>query len=658
MSNEVRIKIKTDQKGAARDVKKLNNRFSALKTSLGSVAKKMAIAGAATGAAAGAIGFLTTKTFSAASDLELLNSKIDNVFGDSVGTINDWADNLSVRLGMTSTQLAGAASSFGDVLVPMGFTQEAAANMSTEVIGLSGALSEWSGGTKSVADVSEILTKAMTGEVEGLKSLGVVLSAARIETEMLALSEAGMAGATEQQTKALAIQSLVMKDTEAARTAFANNNDGLVVASNALKSALGTVKEELLIGLTPTFKELAGVLKDDVVPFIVDTFIPALQENLPGAIETTKDVFKTLGSVLELLMPVIGLVVEHAQRMIKVIGFVADTVNKVIGVFKRQREENSKVVDVYSQTEEQLEKTFAAYEKFGGSISDVTKQSLKNAAQLNTEEEKLKEITKFKGMAITKTEEFAVATENTTAALGKSTDALTAHGLATKLVSEGFFELDQAAQQSTMKLVAASFRRTASIENEAERTAALIDSLAKSIRGEAGFGSEIDFIGNFSNVTGLTAKEEMDELINKQLDEIGDVIDGYQAVAKGNTEKGRFGFNITAGVGAIKQIGILGGGIGGTADDPLAAFRRVQEMSAKADHAFDLDSVVAKQVADTLGAQAIQQMKSGEVNLNFEISVSEMTDPQAVGDKILEILKQNDLAKATASTEIFGADTP
>ena len=175
----------------------------------------MAIAGAATGAAAGAIGFLTTKTFSAASDLELLNSKIDNVFGDSVGTINDWADNLSVRLGMTSTQLAGAASSFGDVLVPMGFTQEAAANMSTEVIGLSGALSEWSGGTKSVADVSEILTKAMTGEVEGLKSLGVVLSAARIETEMLALSEAGMAGATEQQTKALAIQSLVMKDTEA-----------------------------------------------------------------------------------------------------------------------------------------------------------------------------------------------------------------------------------------------------------------------------------------------------------------------------------------------------------------------------------------------------------------------------------------------------------
>ena len=233
---------------------------------------------------------------------------------------------------------------------------------------------------------------------------------------------------------------------------------------------------------------------------------------------------------------------------------------------------------------------------------------------------------------------------------------MTAHGLATKLVSEGFFELDQAAQQSTMKLVAASFRRTASIENEAERTAALIDSLAKSIRGEAGFGSEIDFIGNFS--TGLTAKEEMDELINKQLDEIGDVIDGYQAVAKGNTEKGRFGFNITAGVGAIKQMGILGGGIGGTADDPLAAFRRVQEMSAKADHAFDLDSVVAKQVADTLGAQAIQQMKSGEVNLNFEISVSEMTDPQAVGDKILEILKQNDLAKATASTEIFGADTP
>ena len=523
--------------------------------------------------------------------------------------------------------------------------------MSTDIVGLAGALSEWSGGTRSAAEVSDILAKAMLGEKVALKSLGISISEADIQQKILGMSTEQLSTLTLEQQKAIATRDLILEKSVDAQNAYKDNTDGLSVAQAALSSSLGTLKEEIAIALIPTFKEMASVISEDVVPFITDTFIPALQEHLPSAIETTKEMFSALNAVFQIILPSIKAHVEILFEVAKAIGFVAGKIADAIGWMSKEREANKANIDVYQQSQEQLEKTFESYNKFGGAISDVTKKSLENAAQLNTEEEKLKEITKFKGMAITKTEEFATATESTTAAIGKSTDALTAHALATQLVTEGFFELDQAAQNSTMELVVASFKRTAAIENETERTAALINSLAKAIRGDAGLDSGVDFVGSFSNVTqktGLTEKEEMEELVNKQLDEIGNVIDGFQAVEKGNTEKGKFGFNVTSGVGAITQRGILGGSMGGTAADPMAAFRSIQAMSAKYDHAFDLDSVVAKQVADTLGAQAIQQMKSGQVNLNFDISVSEMTDPQAVGDKILEILAQNDLVKAGA----------
>jgi hypothetical protein len=636
-SNEVRIRVIADTGDASKQLSNLTKNTGGLNTSLGATAKKMALVGTGVAAAAGGIGLLATKTFGAASDLELLNSKITNVFGDSVGIINEWSDNLSVRLGMTNTQLAGAAASFGDVLVPMGFTQEAAANMSTEVIGLSGALSEWSGGTKSVADVSEILTKAMTGEVEGLKSLGVVLSAARIETEMLALSEAGMAGATEQQTKALAIQSLVMKDTEAARQAFASNNDGLVVAQNALSSALGTVKEEILIGLTPTFKELAGVLQTEVVPFITEQFIPAIQEHLPSAIETAKEVFGTLTSVIKLLLPVMGMVHDHAMRIIQGIGFLADKVNSVIDVFKRQREENSKVVDVYNATEEQLDKMFDAYERLGGAISDVTKQSIKNAAQLNTEEEIQKEVTKFKGMATEQTvksveamTEATTKTANLNTETKKLNDTLTATSLAQGLIAQGFFDMDMAAQEATLKQVADQLF-------EAQRAGSQVSQLAKSIEAllpsnrfrrddPIGLGPAPEISGPLSGFEGLNRQNLIGAVSG----------DGPNL----------FGFNLSSGVGALKSG--FGGGIGGTSTGIMEAFQNAQSAFG-----FDINTAAgakqARAVANTLGAQAIQQ------NFDIKIEVSDVNDPVAIGDRIVALIQQSSQAKATPVNTVFGA---
>ena len=124
MSNEVRIKITTDQKGAEKNVQSLNKSFGGLNTSLGSAAKKMAVVGTATAAAAGALGFITAKTFNFAANLELAEKKINIVFGDQASQVWDWADKVSARMGVTSGEAAELASKMGDLLIPMKFSRE------------------------------------------------------------------------------------------------------------------------------------------------------------------------------------------------------------------------------------------------------------------------------------------------------------------------------------------------------------------------------------------------------------------------------------------------------------------------------------------------------------------------------------------------------
>jgi hypothetical protein len=332
-----------------------------------------------------------------------------------------------------------------------------------------------------------------------------------------------------------------------------------------------------------------------------------------------------------------GMVHDHAMRIIQGIGFLADKVNSVIDVFKRQREENSKVVDVYNATEEQLDKMFDAYERLGGAISDVTKQSIKNAAQLNTEEEIQKEVTKFKGMATEQTvksveamTEATTKTANLNTETKKLNDTLTATSLAQGLIAQGFFDMDMAAQEATLKQVADQLF-------EAQRAGSQVSQLAKSIEAllpsnrfrrddPIGLGPAPEISGPLSGFEGLNRQNLIGAVSG----------DGPNL----------FGFNLSSGVGALKSG--FGGGIGGTSTGIMEAFQNAQSAFG-----FDINTAAgakqARAVANTLGAQAIQQ------NFDIKIEVSDVNDPVAIGDRIVALIQQSSQAKATPVNTVFGA---
>jgi hypothetical protein len=235
------------------------------------------------GAAAGGLAVVVGKQlFDVGEELTALDQKIGTVFsGDSLETVTGWADEVAARMGLTSTQAAGLAANAGDLLKPMGFTADEAANMSTEIIGLAGALSEWSGGQRSVEETAEILSKALLGERDSLKSLGISINQAEVDQRALTIAQQEGRDAITAQDKALATQALILEKSTDAQEAYAAGGNKLTAAQNRLRAAFGELQERLARKLLPLFAKAA-----DIVVELIEVFD---KDGLGGVISNVSD---------------------------------------------------------------------------------------------------------------------------------------------------------------------------------------------------------------------------------------------------------------------------------------------------------------------------------------------------------------------------------
>lgn len=195
--------------------------------------------------------------FGVSARLELMGNKAKTVFGGQIGMVDKWAKANAGAMGLTSREATGLAANFADLLIPMGFARKQAAGMSTDVVGLSGALSQWSGGTRSAAEVSEILAKAMLGERDGLKELGISISDADVQARLLKTGQDKLKGSALEQAKALITQKLIFEKSTDAQKAFAKGGSPLLSAQARIKARLGEVRDAIAVKLIPAFATAA-----------------------------------------------------------------------------------------------------------------------------------------------------------------------------------------------------------------------------------------------------------------------------------------------------------------------------------------------------------------------------------------------------------------
>jgi len=209
-----------------------------------------------------------------------LDKKARTVFAGQLPLVRKWAEENKRAFGLSSRETVGLAANFADLLIPMGFTRKEAAAMSTDVVGLAGALSKWSGGTKSTAEVSDILTSAMLGERDALKGLGISITEAEVDARLLKKGQDDLTGAALQQAEAIATQELIMEKSTDAQAAWAKGGKDAAEKQNALKNTVAELKERLATGLTPAIQKLVEW---------VNVRLPAAIDTLTGKLHEARD---------------------------------------------------------------------------------------------------------------------------------------------------------------------------------------------------------------------------------------------------------------------------------------------------------------------------------------------------------------------------------
>jgi hypothetical protein len=279
-SSVVSVAILGDAKKFKRAMDDASSKLGAFGRKAGDISASVVKGLGLMGAAAGGLAVVAGKhLFEVGQELVSLDQKIGTVFsGESLEQVTNWADEVAARMGLTSTQAAGLAANAGDLLKPMGFTADQAASMATEVVGLSGALSEWSGGQRSVEETAEILQKALLGERESLKSLGISINQAQVDTRALAVAQAEGRDEVTAMDRAVATQQLIMESATDAISAYEAGGNQLTAAQNQLKAAFGEVQETIARKLLPVFAKAA-----DLVVELIEVFD---EKGLGGVIET------------------------------------------------------------------------------------------------------------------------------------------------------------------------------------------------------------------------------------------------------------------------------------------------------------------------------------------------------------------------------------
>jgi hypothetical protein len=244
--------------------------------------------------------------------------------GGSLAKVQGWADQVAASMGLTESQAVGLAASVGDLLKPMGFTADQAAAMSTQMLDLSGALSAWSGGTIDAAGVSDIMTKALLGERDGLKQLGISISEADVQARLAAKGQKGLTGAALEQAKAQATLELILEKSTDAQKAWADGSMDSIKAQNEAKASGAELQEQLTRALYPALQGLVPIITD-VAGWVGD--------RLPGMMAKTQEfVQRELVPVFEQkLMPAFRAVVGWVQTNWPTISAIIEAVGRKIG---------------------------------------------------------------------------------------------------------------------------------------------------------------------------------------------------------------------------------------------------------------------------------------------------------------------------------------
>jgi hypothetical protein len=184
----------------------------------------------------------------AASDAEETFSKFATVFRDVGSEAEASFKTLRNEYGLSATASKALLSSTGDLLTGFGFAQSESLRLSTEVQKLAVDLASFTNFAGGAQGASDALTKALLGERESVKALGISILEEDVKKQMAINTSKGLTFATERQAKAQATLDIAMAqsqnaigDYERTSGSFANQFRLLQANISDLATEFGTI---------------------------------------------------------------------------------------------------------------------------------------------------------------------------------------------------------------------------------------------------------------------------------------------------------------------------------------------------------------------------------------------------------------------------------
>jgi len=252
--------FKLDKKGlkaAEQRVDKLKERIN----------RGVKIAALAIGAGITALGVSSIR---AASDFEESNSKFETVFSNIKEKANEMANVLQKDFGLSTQASVELLGGTGDLLTGLGFTQDMALGLSNSVVQLGADLASFSNFAGGAEGASKALEKALLGERESIKALGIIITEKMVKARIKQLEAMGKVnGMTEQQKKSFATLALAQEQSKNAigdniktQNSFANASKRLINVFKDIQLIIGTALLPLITKLTIKMKGTAQKVKE------------------------------------------------------------------------------------------------------------------------------------------------------------------------------------------------------------------------------------------------------------------------------------------------------------------------------------------------------------------------------------------------------------
>jgi hypothetical protein len=281
----------------AGDSKPLRKALGKATKSLGAFSKKVAQVGLAGGVAMAGLG---VKAIDLAVDFEESLSKAQQIFGGVAGNIELAANKAATAVGMSKSEFLEAASTFGVFGKASGLSGVELSMFAEKMVQTAADVASFN--NLRPEEAVEKLAAGLRGSTEPLQSVGVLMNAAQVEAEALAMGLIEVGDELTEGQKIMARHSLIMQQLgeQGAMGDFARTSDGLANKQRILTARIKNLGIELGTVLLPVAEKLASGIEFLIGKF--EAWSPAIR----GAMEAVAEFLAPAAELARKWLPWLG----------------------------------------------------------------------------------------------------------------------------------------------------------------------------------------------------------------------------------------------------------------------------------------------------------------------------------------------------------------